>query len=79
MLYHYEKAYKAFNKLLARSIYTAEAGLQELIAAHHVSSGYSYYDKEAMQMWQSALDRWEMKWLNTPQYKGICQKYADMA
>lgn len=72
---HYEKATKKFNKVLARNIYTVEAGLEELAAAHHISSGYGQYDRDAMDAWISALDRWEAKWTATPQYEEICDRW----
>lgn len=72
---HYEKATQKFSKLLSRSIYTIEAGLEELAAAHHISAGYGQYDRKAMSAWQNALDKWEVKWSATSLYDAIVEAY----
>ena len=74
---NYEKSYKAFQKLLARKIYTVEAGLEELAAAHRVYDGYGQYDRKALKVWENAIDRWQHKWGNTAEYESICDKWGE--
>lgn len=79
---NYKNAYAAFATLLARGEYTVAAGLEELEAAHSITTGYgTWSDMESGQVYdlsQRAFHQWDKKWCAHPLYPAILDAWAEL-